>query len=216
MVTRGAVVSERIPGGFAGVYKVLRAFEDSGRCRRGYFVDRASAPPSSAAPARSTGCAPSPSADPGAKPVVVALAATDPANAYGAALPWPERRRRGRRAHGHRPGRKAGAMVVLVDGALTLYVERGGRTLLTWTDDPDVLAPATAALADAARRGASAAHRREGRRRGRCSAAAARRCGRAPGRRLPGDTQGAEAPCLRATPSGARHARSTGRWPGSG
>ena len=74
-----------------------------------------------------------------AKPVAVALAATDPANPYGAALPWPdrpERRREGPDSRsGHRPGRKAGAMVVLVDGALTLYVERGGRTLLTWPDD---------------------------------------------------------------------------------
>ena len=54
----------------------------------------------------------------------VVLAATDPANPYGAALPWPPQDR------GHRPGRKAGALVVLVDGALVLYVERGGKTLL--------------------------------------------------------------------------------------
>ncbi len=52
------------------------------------------------------------------------------------------------------PGRKAGALVVLVDGELTVYVERGGRTLLTWSDDQDVLTPAMTALADAARRGA--------------------------------------------------------------
>ena len=56
-------------------------------------------------------------------------------------------------AGGHRPGRKAGALVVLVDGELTLYVERGGRTLLTWSDDLDRLGPAAEALADAARRG---------------------------------------------------------------
>ena len=79
----------------------------------------------------------------------MALAATDPANPYGAALPWPAVR-----AAATGPGRKAGAMVVLVDGVLTLYVERGGRTLLTWSDDPDLLAPAAAALAEAARRGA--------------------------------------------------------------
>jgi ATP-dependent Lhr-like helicase len=57
------------------------------------------------------------------------LAATDPANPYGAALGWPDR---GPDAGGHRPGRKAGALVVLVDGQLILYVERGGRTLLTY------------------------------------------------------------------------------------
>ena len=70
----------------------------------------------------------------------------------GAALPWPEPADAERA--GHRPGRKAGALVVVVDGALTVYVERGGRTLLTWTEDPDVLTPAMSALADAARRGA--------------------------------------------------------------
>ena len=59
----------------------------------------------------------------------------------------------GRRRRGHRPGRKAGAIVVLVDGTLTMYVERGGRTLLTWTDDPDLLGPSAASLAEAARRG---------------------------------------------------------------
>ena len=59
VVTRGAVMSERVPGGFAGVYKVLSAFEDSGRCRRGYFVNSLGLP-SSAAPGRSTGSGRSP------------------------------------------------------------------------------------------------------------------------------------------------------------
>ena len=87
----------------------------------------------------------------------VALAATDPANPYGAALPWPVGRPHPptappRRATG--PGRKAGALVVLVDGELAVYVERGGRTLLTFTDDADALAPAMGALATAVRQGA--------------------------------------------------------------
>ena len=82
-----------------------------------------------------------------------AQTATDPANPYGAALPWPAAGRGEDDSAGHRPGRKAGALVVLVDGALALYVERGGRTLLTWTDDPDLLAPAAEALATAVRRG---------------------------------------------------------------
>ncbi len=145
VVIRGAVVSERVPGGFAAVYKVLSAFEDAGRCRRGYFVDGLGAAQFGTAGAidRLRTFA---ELSPDAKPVAVALAATDPANPYGAALPWPE-------STGHRPGRKAGAVVVLVDGALVLYVERGGRTLLTWSDDVDLLTPAAAALAEAVHRG---------------------------------------------------------------
>ena len=146
VATRGAVTSERTPGGFAAVYKVLSAFEDSGRCRRGYFVAGLGAAQFGTAGAvdRLRTFA---ELDPDAKPVATALAATDPANPYGAALAWPESE------GGHRPGRKAGAMVVLVDGALTLYVERGGKTLLTWSDQPELLTPATEALATAARRG---------------------------------------------------------------
>jgi ATP-dependent helicase Lhr and Lhr-like helicase len=82
----------------------------------------------------------------------VVLAATDPANPFGAALPWPSRPGEG--AGGHQPGRKAGAVVVLVDGALALYVERGGKSLLTWADDPGTLGIAVAALAHAVRGGA--------------------------------------------------------------
>ncbi len=160
VVTRGAVGSERVTGGFAGVYKVLSRFEESGRCRRGYFVSGLGAAQFGTAGAIDrlrtfTELAP------GAKPEAVALAATDPANPYGAALTWPDRAAAdpeaepgGRAGAGHRPGRKAGAMVVLVDGALSLYVERGGRTLLTFSDAPLVLGPACAALADAVRRGA--------------------------------------------------------------
>ncbi|MFC8711944.1 ATP-dependent helicase [Streptomyces sp. NPDC057197] len=68
---------------------------------------------------------------PGSRAVV--LAAADPANAYGAALPWPEPPT----GAGHKPGRKAGSLVVLVDGELTLYMERGGKTVLAWSAGPD-------------------------------------------------------------------------------
>lgn len=88
----------------------------------------------------------------------VVLAAADPANAYGAALGWPEPPS----GAGHKPGRKAGSLVVLVDGELTLYMERGGKTLLAWpstpdgeaapTDDPRLQAAAEA-LAEGARAG---------------------------------------------------------------
>ncbi len=86
----------------------------------------------------------------------VVLAAADPANAYGAALAWPEPPTDA----GHKPGRKAGSLVVLVDGELTLYMERGGKTLLAWPSDPDGavlddarLGAAAEALATAARAG---------------------------------------------------------------
>jgi len=152
VVTRGAVVSERLPGGFAAVYRVLSAFEESGRCRRGYFVSGLGAAQFGAVGAIDrlrtfTDLAP------GAAPVALALAATDPANPYGAALPWPERVTAEEGGTNHRPGRKAGALVVLVDGTLVLYVERGGRTLLTFSDDAEQLQPACRALADAVRRG---------------------------------------------------------------
>jgi len=151
VVTRGAVTSERVPGGFAAIYKVLSAFEEAGRCRRGYFVEGLGAAQFGTAGAVDrlrTFAEVDGGVDRGQKAIAVALAATDPANPYGAALPWPETN------DGHRPGRKAGAIVVLVDGELTLYVERGGRTLLTWSEEPDLLEPATDALAEAVRRGA--------------------------------------------------------------
>ncbi len=156
LVTRGAVVNERVPGGFAAVYRVLSAFEEQGRCRRGYFVAGLGAAQFGTAGAvdrlRTFAEVTDRAASVG--PPGLALAATDPANPYGAALPWPERAGDDPTSPGHRPGRKAGAVVVLVDGALALYVERGGRTLLTWSEDEGVLGRATAALANAARQGA--------------------------------------------------------------
>jgi ATP-dependent Lhr-like helicase len=153
VVTRGAVASERTAGGFAAVYKVLSVFEDSGRCRRGYFVEGLGAAQFGSAGAIDrlrTFADLRAQSEAGSKPDAVTLAATDPANPFGAALPWPERQTAG----GHRAGRKAGALVVLVDGTLTLYVERGGKTLLTWTDDATLLGPAAQSLSEAGRRGA--------------------------------------------------------------
>jgi ATP-dependent Lhr-like helicase len=164
IVIRGAVAAERTPGGFAAVYPVLRAFEESGRCRRGYFVEGLGAAqfalPGAVDRLRALRPSqPPPPADPWETPLparndrrALVLAAADPANPYGAALPWPERD--DEVASGHKPGRKAGALVVLVEGGLVLYVERGGRTLLTWDDDPDALQPAVDALALAVREGA--------------------------------------------------------------
>jgi ATP-dependent helicase Lhr and Lhr-like helicase len=163
VLTRGAVVAEQVAGGFSAVYPVLRAFEENGRARRGYFVDTLGAAqfgtPGSVDRLRAFAA---PDRPPG--PAVV-LAATDPANVYGAALPWPERPGNeegvdvgegtgSRRASGHRAGRKAGALVVLVDGDLVLYVERGGKTLLSWTEDEHLLKEAAGALSSAVARGA--------------------------------------------------------------
>ena len=152
VVIRGAVAAERIPGGFAGVYRVLSAYEDAGRCRRAYVVEGLGAAQFALPGAIDRVRASAPERrDPALPPIATVLAATDPANPYGAALPWPAQA--DEVASGHRPGRKAGALVVLVDGALVLYVERGGRTLLTWSEDPATLGAATAALASAVRRG---------------------------------------------------------------
>jgi ATP-dependent Lhr-like helicase len=166
VVTRGAVMAERIPGGFAGVYPVLKAMEEAGRCRRGYFVDGLGgaqfAVPGAVDRMRALadrGPVPRPEDRTGREMRTVVLAAADPANPYGAALSWPERsataddsRVTGERP-GHRPGRKAGAVVILVDGELVLYVERGGRTLLTFSDDLDRIGRAADALALAVRDG---------------------------------------------------------------
>jgi ATP-dependent Lhr-like helicase len=168
ILIRGAVAAERVEGGFGALYPVLRALEDGGQCRRGYFVEGLGAAQFALAGAvdrmramADAARGPDPAADPwdtktitsGAQgPNVTVLAAADPANAYGAALPWPDRP--GETSGGHRPGRKAGALVVLADGDLVLYVERGGKTLLSWTSEPTLLEPASAALAAAVRAGA--------------------------------------------------------------
>ncbi|MER5968722.1 ATP-dependent helicase [Streptomyces sp. NPDC002055] len=178
VVTRGAVAAEGVEGGFAAAYRVLSAFEETGQARRGYVVEglgaaqfamdgavdrlRAVGTARDREGAEAPGTYPRPaghggSGRPGGGGRAVVLAAADPANAYGAALPWPEPPT----GAGHKPGRKAGALVVLVDGDPMLYVERGGRTLLAWPG-PDAESPlgdarlqtAAEALAQAARDGA--------------------------------------------------------------
>ncbi|MFP5023415.1 ATP-dependent helicase [Pseudonocardia phyllosphaerae] len=254
VLTRGALGTERVTGGFAAVYKVLRAMEESGRCRRGYVVEGLGAAqfavpgaidrvralagpdgpgPSGSGPSRSDpgtdtgqgsgpGSAPSTRTDTAADPAPgddagfvdltediteditdssdfpdagatddvpddlrrpgmfpgsgagrhdefdggagtgpraqrdawralprVVLAAADPAQPYGAALPWPDTLGETK----HRPGRKAGALVVLVDGAPALYVERGGKSLLSFTGSRDELRAGAEALAGAVHEG---------------------------------------------------------------
>ena len=146
IVTRGSVVSEGIRGGFALAYKVLSTFEESGKARRGYFINGLGAAQFATGATVDRLRQFTRDDDSQADPVAITLAATDPANPYGAALPWPP-------LEGHRPGRKAGALVVLVDGMLTLYIERGGKTVLTFTADERMLAAAATSLASTVRTG---------------------------------------------------------------
>ncbi|MGI8784885.1 MAG: DEAD/DEAH box helicase [Acidobacteriota bacterium] len=128
VLTREAIAAERITGGFSALYPVLKALEEAGRIRRGYFI---------------SGRGAAQFADPGAlerlrslresadKPLTYVLAATDPANPYGAALSWPAR------ADNRSVGRFAGALVILVDGSLAAYLGKGERTLLTFLREED-------------------------------------------------------------------------------
>ncbi|HEX5401706.1 MAG TPA: ATP-dependent helicase [Pseudonocardiaceae bacterium] len=147
VLTRGALDTERVTGGFSGVYRVLRAMEESGQVVRGYVVEGLGAAQFAARGAvdRLRAASRPGGPDPGQQVPVVVLAAADPAQPYGAALDWPA-------AIGetkHRPGRKAGALVVLVDGKPVLYVERGGRSLLSFTEDDAALRMAAEGLAKA-------------------------------------------------------------------
>ena len=149
VVTRGSVAAENISGGFAAVYRVMAAMEDAGRVQRGYFVEGLGAAQFAGSAAvdqlrhQQAG-----DRDPDSLSRPLVLAATDPANPYGAALSWPPS------PDAHRPGRKAGATVVLDAHGLTLFVERGGKSMLTWTDaESDRAAAATAVLAGEVRGG---------------------------------------------------------------
>ncbi len=144
IVTRDGVRAEGIPGGYGAVYGELRALETLGLCRRGYFVEGLGGAQFALGGAverlrelRERGQEPAPSV----------LAAADPAQPYGAALPWPKR-------SGSRAARVAGAQVVLLGGEAVLYVERGGRSLVPLRDlDEAWLRPALAALVEHVRGG---------------------------------------------------------------
>jgi ATP-dependent Lhr-like helicase len=127
VVTREAVAAEGIDGGFSAVYPILRALEEAGRIRRGYFVEGLGAAqfalPGAIDRLRSVRDSSSAEAD----RRIHLLAAADPANPYGAALAWPRRNEDDRRPF----QRAAGAYVVLVDGEAVLYLERGGRSLIS-------------------------------------------------------------------------------------
>jgi ATP-dependent Lhr-like helicase len=143
IVTREHVLAEAVPGGFSALYDALSSLETLGVCRRGYFVEGLGgaqfALPGAVERLRSQ-------ADRAEESAPVVLAATDPAQPYGASLPWPKRRDdddgRGK------PARAAGAYVVLAGAEPVLYVERGGRGLQVLVAREDArLRPGLEALA---------------------------------------------------------------------
>jgi len=148
LVTRGSA-ADRLPGGFGTAYRVLGQLEETGQVRRGYFVEGLGgaqfALPDAVDRLRGS--------DPAGAGALL-LAATDPANPYGAALAWPEPIALAEESSGHRPGRKVGASVVLVDGQLVLYLERGARSVLAFRTEADLLAQASAELVAVATSGA--------------------------------------------------------------
>ena len=150
VLTREAVHAEDVPGGFSAVYPVAKAMEEAGRVRRGYFVAGLGAAqfalPGADDRLRSL-------REPSEDPQTLVLAANDPANPFGAALPWPER-------EGARPQRAAGAQVILEDGRLVAWLGRAERNLLTYlpeteperTESAKAVAAALAALVSGGRR----------------------------------------------------------------
>ena len=132
IVTREVAAAEGVPGGFSSVYAVLKAMEDAGRIRRGYFAGGVGATqfalPGALDLLRSL-------KEPSDEAESVVLAATDPANPYGAILPWPAWGSSDAAARG--PTRTVGAVVILVNGALAAYISRGGRQLLAWLPEDE-------------------------------------------------------------------------------
>ncbi|HEY7823627.1 MAG TPA: DEAD/DEAH box helicase, partial [Acidimicrobiia bacterium] len=137
-VTRPTVLAEGFPGGFSAIYPVFSHLEETGRIRRGYFVE---------------GLGGSQFALPGAvdrlrsetRTGLVAMAAADPANPYGSVLPWPD-------VEGIRLARDAGAYVLLLDGKLVGYLDKGRRGLTLFDATPERFGEISRALAEVAGR----------------------------------------------------------------
>jgi len=151
ILTREMLARENIPGGFAALYPVLKAMEETGRIRRGYFVAGRGAAQFAAAGAEDrlrlrtrrlrdtdgVGC--------------LILAVTDPASPWGSALPWPAMKT-DQQLH-----RTAGALVFVTDGRLLAYLSRNDMHLTTFSesshdDSADSLIPLTECLVRLAQR----------------------------------------------------------------
>jgi ATP-dependent Lhr-like helicase len=132
VVGRDTVLAEGVPGGYAGLYPVLAELENIGTVRRGYFVEGLGGAqfgiPGAVDRLRSRD-------DIG----LFALAASDPANAYGAAVPWPDH-------PDVKPARRSGAYVVIDNGRLNAFVDRGGRSVASFADDGATFARGLALL----------------------------------------------------------------------
>ena len=133
VVTREVAGAEGIEGGFSAVYDVLKAMEDAGRIRRGYFVAGVGAMQFALPAALDLLRTFKNASD---EPETVVLAATDPANPYGTMLKWPEVSAEQSNS-GRGPTRTIGSVVVLVDGALAAYVARGGRQLIAYLPEDE-------------------------------------------------------------------------------
>jgi ATP-dependent Lhr-like helicase len=133
VLTREVAGGEGIAGGFSAVYDVLKAMEDAGRIRRGYFVGGVGATqfalPAALELLRSFRDAPE-------DPETIVLATTDPANPYGTMLKWPGLTDAESSA-GRGPTRTVGSIVLLVNGALAAYIPRGGRQLLVYLPEDE-------------------------------------------------------------------------------
>ncbi len=217
ILTREIAAAENVSGGFGAVYDILKALEDAGRIRRGYFASGVGATqfalPAALDLLRSFKEEPE-------EPEVVVLAATDPANPYGTILRWPESTQ-GRDQRG--PTRSAGSLVVMVNGTLAAYISRGARQLLAFLPDDEPAQTSTArALASTLARIGLLVHEINGLPASQHPLGAVPRRGRIqpfsdglpdPSRR-PGTWRVAESiPCLKATPSIAPRRPCTARSP---
>jgi len=134
VVTRRTVLAEGFPGGFGALYPVYSHLEETGQIRRGYFVE---------------GLGGSQFALPGAvdrlrsesRTGLTAVAATDPANPYGGVLPWPD-------VPDVRLARDAGAYVLLADGALVAFLDKGRRGLSLFDSSPELFGQISRALSE--------------------------------------------------------------------
>jgi ATP-dependent Lhr-like helicase len=142
VLTREVAAAEGIPGGFSAIYDVLKAMDDAGRIRRGYFVSGVGATqfalPAALDLMRSL-------KEPPDDPEVVLLAATDPANPYGTILGWPAAGDAGEApSAGRGPVRTVGSLIILVNGALAAYISRGGRQLQVFLPEDEPARTTTA------------------------------------------------------------------------
>jgi ATP-dependent Lhr-like helicase len=131
VLTREVAAAEGVTGGFSGVYQVLKALEDAGRLRRGYFASGVGATqfalPAALDLLRALRTAPE-------EPEVVVVSATDPANPYGTILKWPDA---ATSEGGRGPTRTAGSLAILVNGSLAAYISRGARQMLVFLPEDE-------------------------------------------------------------------------------